>query len=194
MTILDELACKYGTDKGSTEHNYCATVYEPLFAHLRHQPIVLVELGIWEGASLKMWSEYFTHPDRVIVGVDNVDRFDAAVWRNTYTYIADQADADLPVAKLLPNIIIDDASHISTKTIASFQNWFPHLKPGGLYIVEDIVTSYYYPEDIEHPCNTAMEFFKRLADQVNRWGEHARDDIASICFHPNMVIIKKAGT
>ncbi len=41
-------------------------------------------------------------------------------------------------AKYQPAIIIDDGSHIASHILLTFETLFPHLLPGGTYIVEDI--------------------------------------------------------
>jgi len=44
------------------------------------------------------------------------------------------------------DIVIDDGSHISQHQIKTFEYCFIHcVKPGGLYIVEDLQTSFYGP-------------------------------------------------
>jgi hypothetical protein len=64
---LDELGLKYGTDKASLHHNYL-NFYEGFVAPLRDQPLTLLEIGVFQGASLRMWREYF--PYAKVVGVD----------------------------------------------------------------------------------------------------------------------------
>lgn len=198
LLTLDDIAEHHGTDKSCIDHNYCP-IYEKTFGHLRHHPVMLIELGVWQGASLKTWADYFIHPDRIIIGIDHNPDCWQSDRSGVYTYICDQTDTDIPAAKMQPDIIIDDASHISAKTIASFQAWFPLLKPGGHYIVEDIVTSYYYREDLASPHLSAMNYFKSLADCVNKYDVNLSGtakllwDVASLAFHPNMVIIEKGG-
>jgi len=41
------------------------------------------------------------------------------------------------------DIIIDDGSHMSHHIIASFNALFPHVRPGGIYVVEDLATAYW---------------------------------------------------
>lgn len=214
MTTLDELALKHGTDKASSHHNYTAT-YEPLFKPLRHKPITLLELGWGTGASAHLWSEYFTNPRAQIAMVDKEFPPWTAVAGHIYLHRTDQADTD----KLTEihhehgdfDIIIDDASHISSKTIASFEILWPMLKPGGHYIIEDTHSSYHahYYGDTEADENpdttkpTALQYFKRLIDDVNYhdephnplalyprkyWLGHT---INTITFKYNLAIIKK---
>lgn len=176
VKTLDEIALLHGTDKSSASHNYCAAVYEGMLAPLRHEPIALLELGVWKGSSLRMWGDYFTHPDAQIVGVDINPDFCSDDPRVT-VFAGDQTSIPAELQKWRPNIIIDDASHLSSKTIDSFKAWFPALTPAGYYVVEDLHTSYLYSgaeanrnPDLPPPARldgqTAMQFLKRLADEV----------------------------
>jgi len=197
VSRLAQLAAKYGTDK--LEHGYCPH-YE---RELPTNPESLLEIGIWEGASLRMWREFFPHPTR-IMGVDKYDR--GVHIDGVTTWLADQADArgltGLGIAADRLDVIIDDASHLSSLTIQTFKQLWPFLRPGGVYVVEDLQTSY----DVEHygaeasstPDNThtAMAFCKRLADQTNRRLLSPQYDygyaIAAVAFYPNICFVRKA--
>ena len=41
------------------------------------------------------------------------------------------------------DIVIDDGSHINEHVITSFNALFPHVRPGGLYVIEDVQTAYW---------------------------------------------------
>lgn len=202
---LDGLALKYGTDKSSADHNYCP-LYEKYLGVHRHEPLTLLELGIWKGASLRMWRDYF--PNATIIGLDrNNVRFEPPV--DVVTFQGDQCDAAViaQAGSLYgpPNVIVDDASHISSKTIGSFKLLWPHLAQGGIYVIEDLQTSYddrnygvaEASPDPDWNRSTAMNFCKRLADDVNsslfpakyRFGLN----VASVHFEPNICVITKAG-
>jgi 8-demethyl-8-(2-methoxy-alpha-L-rhamnosyl)tetracenomycin-C 3'-O-methyltransferase len=208
---LSELALKFGTDKGPSDHDYTLH-YEKFLDPLRHSAINLLELGVWEGASLRMWDEYLTHPHANVVGVDRVNRGISIDGVDIHIFEQDShEDIEFCLAPYFPfDVIIDDASHISSKTIRSFELLWPHLKHGGLYVIEDLQTSYdpkHYGHDQASsdpelaPRNfgaryTAMQFCKRLADEVHpdlfpekyRWNY----DVASVHFHPNICFIVKA--
>jgi|SRR6516164_3069099 8-demethyl-8-(2-methoxy-alpha-L-rhamnosyl)tetracenomycin-C 3'-O-methyltransferase len=208
MATLDELGLQHGTDKSSSEHNY-TWIYDRLFTPWRDQPISLLELGIWKGASLAMWDEYFTHPGAQIHGIDRAITYDSLRFSDRVcTHVCDQAEIPPGLQDATFDVIIDDASHLSSKTITSFINWWSRLKMHGFYIVEDLMTSYYADNPVEADPNpeaqvpnvygrTAMQWFKRMADQVNAWmipqdySVGAYDDIAAVSFHPNMVIVTK---
>lgn len=149
MKTLDEIGLQYRTDKSSPYHNYLNT-YEQYFDQYKNNHFTLLELGLGdknsanrEGESLFVWRDYF--PNAHIIGVDN----DPAKLYNgdrVTTFVCDQTD-DITISYHLgfakPFIIIDDASHIQSKTIASFEALFPILQPGGYYIIEDSITSYW---------------------------------------------------
>jgi hypothetical protein len=148
---LEALALMHGSDKAS--HGYCA-LYHDLFAPLRDRPVRVLELGVggferpddpaFGGASLRMWRDYF--PDGHVVGLDIYDKSGVAGERLTVVQ-GSQDDAVLLsrlVAQHGPfDIVIDDASHIPALTKRSFELLFPTLLEGGIYVLEDVATSYW---------------------------------------------------
>lgn len=204
MFSLTELAEKYGTDK--LEHGYLP-YYEQYITRIG--PLTLLEIGVWEGASLRMWRDWL--PDAKIVGLDKYDRAVSVDGVQIIQCEQDSKEDLLWLSKALQgfDVIIDDASHISSKTIASFVLLYPHLKPGGVYVIEDLQTSYdvehYGPNEalanpnshlVEYPY-TAMGFCKRLADEVNNglFPSHysLNYDLESVQFFPNICFITKKG-
>lgn len=207
---LDEIFVKHGTDKGSTEHDY-GPIYEEHFWSRRLEPVSVVELGVWKGDSLRAWKEYF--PSARIFGIDRDPKPNipgvkiAQIEQTDDNLIGNFGDLQGPF-----DIIIDDASHISSKTIRSFQLLWPHLKPGGIYVIEDLQTSYdpvHYGHkeasvDPRHQplpdgwrdTQTAMQFCKSLADEVNAglYEEKYRlgFNISRVTFGLNICFITKA--
>jgi SAM-dependent methyltransferase len=122
-------------------------VYEELLGHLRRRPVKILELGIWGGDSLQMWRDGF--PRARIVGVD-LKPPDHDFGPRVTMLTGDQADADLMHRishEHAPDgwdVIIDDASHLSIPTARSLKALYrDHLKPGGVYIIEDWGTGYW---------------------------------------------------
>jgi hypothetical protein len=58
-SLLDALALASGTDKSSAGHNY-TKIYAKYFASLKDKPIKFLEIGIFQGNSVKMWEDYFS--------------------------------------------------------------------------------------------------------------------------------------
>jgi len=145
---LDQIAQKHGTDKSSLL-NALTEKYEMYLEPRRAERLVLLEIGIYQGASIRTWHEYF--PRAVIAGLDVVEPpadLRALAPRVT-TFRADQSDAEQlrAVAEKLKaagglDIVIDDGSHLCSHQITSYKVLYPYLNPGGIYFAEDVTTSY----------------------------------------------------
>jgi SAM-dependent methyltransferase len=121
-------------------------IYEELLRPLRRQAFTLLELGVWGGHSLEMWRDAF--PRAAIIGVD-LDPPNTDLGRRVVMFRGDQADPVLmqrvrdTYAPRGFDVIIDDASHIGITTAQSLQVLYrEHLRPGGLYCIEDWGTGY----------------------------------------------------
>lgn len=166
LGLLDQLAQKYGTDK--SEHDYCR-LYE---RHLPVDPKVVVEVGVAQGASLKMWADYY--PQATILGADQDISEVADPPENVILLQHEQTDRRLGNHLLTQHhypvdVVIDDASHLSSKTIATFEMLWALLRKGGLYVIED--TSCGYNMEFQRADGfsepTILEFLQALADECN---------------------------
>lgn len=207
---LSRLAEIYKTDKG-WNHNYMP-VYQQWFEPLRNNPLRLLEIGVGGydkpllgGDSLRVWKNYFKKG--IITGIDIYDK-SALAEERIHIYKGDQADEKFlkeVSGKEGPfDIIIDDGSHIQSHIITSFETLFPLMKPGGIYVIEDTMTSYRpsYEGSTEEmdSVNSAINYFIHRVHHVNKsvWvkedlkEELPQDDIAAIAFYYNLIFVKKA--
>ncbi|HYN86095.1 MAG TPA: hypothetical protein VER32_12680 [Pyrinomonadaceae bacterium] len=146
MHTLAEIAGRYDTDKAV--HTHYLRNYEEYFGPLRGEPVRLLELGIKRGGSLLLWRDYFERG--LVVGLDvEPARLEDPTGR-VRTYQGMQQDTELLdriARECAPegfDIVIDDCSHIGALTRVSFWHIFEHhLKPGGVYVVEDWGTGYW---------------------------------------------------
>ena len=60
----------WNTDKGTT-HDYINGYYNHTFSPFKDQKIELLEIGIHKGASIELWSHFFSKGN--IIGLDNED-------------------------------------------------------------------------------------------------------------------------
>jgi hypothetical protein len=216
---LNAIGLNFKTDKASDGHNYLH-FYERYLQHLREESIILVEAGIggYEfrdqgGQSLRMWSKYFQHPDTKIYGFDKFDKGGIISTGATILQIDQTDEAALLNAfgNMAIDVFIDDASHINPLSIRTFEIMFPLVKPGGVYIWEDIHTSYWtenyngYPDPdlgnylLQKPIEkaTAAAFLHRLQDglQVDTLEEQYRGPwdghVEEIHFMRNTCVIIK---
>lgn len=141
MTELDQIGCKYGTDKSSDFHNYL-NKYEFYLSKLRNEKIKILELGVQNGKSLMMWSDYFK--EAIIYGVDIDPSCEKYSGENRKVLIQDLSDEEglAELAKLKCDIVIDDASHMWSHQIKSMCHIIPEMPSGGIFIMEDLETSF----------------------------------------------------
>jgi ubiquinone/menaquinone biosynthesis C-methylase UbiE len=170
MRTLDQIATELGTDKASFGHNYVEK-YERHLSEYRDKNFKLLEIGIDKGYSIKMWKEFFPKAD--IHAIDIVDKTEYAEDR-VNILVGSQNDV-----KFLEGInkdfgpfdvIIDDGSHINEDMTISFVNLFPVLKPGGLYIVEDLHACY-WPWVQKNVDANFTNVIKQLLDHTNSSGK-----------------------
>jgi SAM-dependent methyltransferase len=136
---------RYDTDK--VPNGYLRT-YDRVFEELIDRPVKLLELGVRSGGSLLLWRDYF--PNGTIAGLDveppasepTADRIRIYQGRQEDTSVLSKIAAE--VAPDGFDIVIDDASHIAAPTRTGFWHLFDnHLKPGGLFAIEDWGTGYW---------------------------------------------------
>jgi SAM-dependent methyltransferase len=126
-------------DKGST-HSYIET-YERLFAPFRESGSIL-EIGLASGMSLELWSEYFG-PKATITGADISITFDTSRFDRRVKVVEADATSQGILDKLGAetfDIIIDDGSHMEADQATTFQLLSSRVRPGGIYIIEDIIS------------------------------------------------------
>ena len=156
-TTMCRIMTKHGSDKGNiTWHNYTA-VYSELFKTLGNQALRIFELGLGTnnpnltstmgvdarpGASLRGWREIF--PNAMVFGAD-IDRDILFTEERIQTFYCDQMDVNAirdlwaqPALQDEMDIIIDDGLHRFLANTTFLDGSIEHLRPGGMYIVEDI--------------------------------------------------------
>jgi hypothetical protein len=136
---------QYDSDKIASHY---LDYYDPLFKPFLEKKITLLEVGVRKGGSVLLWKDYF--PLAQIVGIDiSLPKEFAPIERITL-FEGDQADTKFlsnVASQTAPegfDIIIDDASHYGELTKTTFWHLFDnHLKPNGLYVIEDWGTGYW---------------------------------------------------
>jgi SAM-dependent methyltransferase len=198
--------------------------YDPFFEPFLGREVSLLELGIFKGGSLLMWRDYF--PKGSIVGIDRTlpagftppDRIKIFEGDQTdFKFLSKAANATAPAGF---DIIIDDASHMGEFTKLSFWHLFDkHLKPGGIYAIEDWGTGYFpnwpdgaaldleeykkprdskYPNQFSSHNHGMVGFIKQLVDEqaaadVTKFtGSPRNSKFSSMVITPFIVFITKA--
>jgi 23S rRNA U2552 (ribose-2'-O)-methylase RlmE/FtsJ len=178
-------------------------IYDRHFSKFRNGPLSLIEFGVSHGGSLQMWKNYFG-PQAMIYGVDINPNCVNVAEENINIIIADQEDRESlrAIKKLAPkfDIIIDDGGHTMTQQIHTFEEMYEHLKDGGIYLCEDVHSSY-FPDfgGGYRKSGTFVEYSKILIDQLNAWystepnfavDEFSRNTF-SMHFYNSIIVIEK---
>jgi len=197
---LSDLATKYKTDKGPVWHNY-TELYHQYFAPLKNKPIKFLEIGFWHGSSARMWAEYFPNAELHFIDIDKkyFEKYDRGLSQRCHFHVLDQSDPDQLKSFLDQvgsdfDIIIDDGGHSMIQQITSFKYLFAGVKAGGIYVVEDLFSSYieswrtqYYgglgtQENPKAGPGTTIQFLKDRLDDLNYAGSKTR--MANRANHP----------
>jgi hypothetical protein len=137
-SVLDQIGIECATDKSSLGGGYLE-FYGEIFSRIRNEIFNMIEVGVFNGSSVRMWEKFF--PNATVVGIDidpGCSRFAA---ERIKIRIGSQNEPDFlhgVVSEFPARIIIDDGSHRSDHIAFTFERLFPALLPGGWYIVEDL--------------------------------------------------------
>ena len=195
MSDFLELGRKHGTDK-VLHHGY-HFFYPRFLEPLRDKNFKMLEIGYDTGASVRMWEEYFPKAEIFAADINTSGRF------GRHEVIeADQSsveDVDR-IAHLVGSarFILDDGSHQPMHQFETFNFLFRNLlEPGGIYIIEDIETSYWNAESSLYGYRVGffnvLDATSKLIDLINAEFTEKRNDlcVSSITYGQNCIIITK---
>ncbi len=152
----------------SSKHSTYFDVYDTLFAPYAGKNITFIEIGVLSGGSLFMWREFFG-PEARIIGVELNP--DAKRWEEEgfEIYIGSQSDPAFleKIAKEVGDIdiVLDDGGHTYEQQIVTTECLLPHIKDGGLLVVEDTHTSYMEGFGLKH--RSFIKYAMNMVDRIN---------------------------
>ena len=145
---LTKLANLYSTDKAPWCHNY-TPLYHYLLNQIRQTARKVLEIGVFDGASVKMWHDYF--PNAIVWGIDIHDhhcinpeqhpRIRFTLGDATSTSIRERIWREVIEAEPKEqglDLIVDDGSHYPAEVRTAYFSFFPLLREGAYYIIEDM--------------------------------------------------------
>ena len=187
MESLDTIFNKYDTDKNTYFHNYTRQ-YSTLLERFRDKPIKFLEIGVFNGGSLKAFKDAFQNSTFILgLDVDSRCKIHEDVNNNIFVEIGDATNSD--VIKQITekygsfDVIIDDGSHRNEDVIKSFELLFPLLNDDGLYIVEDTVCYKYLPY-IPPKYEHHLQYFYKYTFFLNQWRFDSSEGIEDHCTDP----------
>ena len=146
-------------------------IYEKHFRSYVGKPIVMFEIGVFQGGSLDMWREYFG-PQATIVGIDINPECKSVESNENFVEIGNQSDITFLNSLIQkygrPDIVLDDGSHMMSDLIETFNFLYSNMKENGVYLAEDLHTCYWegFGGGLRNR-NSFMEFAKDKIDELN---------------------------
>ena len=178
-------------------------IYESHFSKYRGKEVHILEIGVSQGGSLQMWKNYFG-PKAKIYGLDINPKCKDLEEENIKIFIGSQSDRKFlqKLKEELPklDILIDDGGHSMRQQIVSFEELFDHIKTDGLYLCEDLQTSYWLEYGGGHKRRgTFIEYAKNLIDAIHAFHSqqgslkvnHLTKSIKSAHFYDSILVLEK---
>jgi hypothetical protein len=138
---LEEYFDGHTTGRGVWKWRHYFDIYDKHFSKFRGHEVHILEIGIFSGGSLDMWRSYFGEKAH-IYGVDIEPACRSYEAPGTRIFIGDQSDKEFwrEFMREVPqlDIVIDDGGHLASQQIPTLEVLLPHLRPGGIYLCEDI--------------------------------------------------------
>jgi len=191
-TSLCELGLKYGADKSPLVAHGYTPFYNFLFSNLRYKDINFGEIGIYENASMKMWREYFPSANlygwdcRIEDRLEDLNRFYKKDYvqnakqhnlKNTvYDYMnvssEDSINNALEKTQIKFDVLVDDSDHQFWSQIKLLRNVYKFLKPGGIFIIEDL--TYNFVDILEEFKVYGHDQYYESITKIDLYDEHLK--------------------
>jgi hypothetical protein len=195
MTLLEI----FESHTGRTVHKLDAyfPIYERYLRRYVSQPVRMIEIGAGLGGSAQMWKRWFGDQAQII-SLDVRPKCRDFEEDQITVRIGHQADHRFLHRTIIefgtPDIVIDDGSHIWSDQIASFEFLYRHVAPDGVYLVEDVHTSFISRYG---GGPTFIDFTYQMANEMHsHWMDEPRpsafmDTTSAIHVHDSVVVFER---
>lgn len=176
-------------------------VYDRHLSRYRGTNARFLEIGVDQGGSLDLWRRYLG-PDAVIHGLDINPECATRVTPPNVVHIASQTDqlSLRAIAREMGglDVVLDDGSHVGEHQWASFETLFPLLAEGGLYIIEDLHTSYWRSHERLGTHTSGIALIEQVIQDMHGWYHQlprvtpARDWVPAVHVYDSITVIEKS--
>jgi hypothetical protein len=182
----------YVSGPGIWKWRHYFDVYHRHLERFRGTEVKILEVGIYSGGSLKMWRDYFG-PQSTVFGVDIDPACKTYETDGIRVFIGDQASHSFWSAFRREvdaiDVVIDDGGHRSEQQITTFEALLPAIRPGGVYICEDVhgMTNPFF----DYVIGLARTLHAMASDREGAAANGVQRCIAGVHVYPYMVVINK---
>ncbi len=171
-------------------------IYHRHFQRFVGSEVHIAEVGIYSGGSLEMWKAYFGS-GCMVYGVDIEPACKIYEGERTRIFIGDQRDRSfwknfrdkVPVL----DIVVDDGGHLWEQQIVTLEETLPYLRPGGVYLCEDITgISNRFSGYVHALCSALNTFSLTSSEEAEVTPSAFQRSIGSIHHYPFVTVIEKA--
>ncbi len=213
--VKEDIQTKYGfkgdlleiftTNKGNIIHkwHHYIPLYDRYFSNFRGKEVKFLEIGVSKGGSLEMWRKYFGK-DAIIYGIDidpNCAKYDGIAGKVRIGSQDDPMFLESVINEMGGvDVILDDGSHQMKHILKTFKIAFPLLNNGGIYMIEDLHTSYWV--NFGGGYYSKSNFFRFLINIVNdmhhwyHWAGVKYPEISKFCsgihIHDSITVFEKS--
>lgn len=181
-----DLCVRHKSDK-ATDHRY-DLIYPRYLEQYQDAEFVIYEIGVFRGASMRVWSEYF--PKAHIFGFDINERaasYDNGRGQVHITDVSSPGFADLVATLPKPDVVVDDGSHKEVDQLAAFDTLWPLLPDYGWYFIEDLSARHTSRRRVEWGDYTAT-IGRQASELLHGTATH---EIGEIHVHPEICVFRK---
>jgi hypothetical protein len=189
---LEAFAREHEEGPGIWKWEHYFAIYDRHLSRFRGKPIGILEIGVLGGGSLFMWRDYFG-PDARIYGSDINPACKELEKDGFEIFIGDQGDPEFWKRFLQTSpridVVIDDGGHRPHQQAVTLKSLLPHIRPGGVYICEDIHGPF-------QPFHSFVDGLTRPLSDINGPYDHnpaspLHRQIASVHRYPILAVIEK---
>ncbi len=169
-------------------------LYKRKLAPLVGSRLKFLEIGVQDGSSIKKWREMSSAWDVWGLDIDESCRGEQIV-------IGSQEDKEVLKQFEEFDVVIDDGGHTWKQQIETFEYLFPTLRSGGLYVIEDLHTSFwdefndYNISTVDYLAKLVPHINQKMANEETRLKGKSKltnYQIDAIEFYPSIVFIWKS--
>lgn len=178
-------------------------IYDRHFNRFRNKEVVILEIGVFHGGSLQMWKNYFGNQAK-IYGIDIDPRCKSFEEEHIEILIGSQSDRKFleKVKTQIPpiDILIDDGGHTMKQQIVTYEELFSHIKDNGIYLCEDLHTSYWMKFGGGYKRRRSfIEYSKNFIDYLNAYHSKQKslqvndftNSVDSIHYYDSIIVVEK---